>query len=206
MSSRGINARPTDPPIKADLIGVFVFGEESSTPNSHDASSSQKVENLASDFRNFQYQPACLEKRVVQVTNGRWDETKGNETSYFRVISVTHGDLDGEGGKEAVVWAACGGVANFEIGDILVFSLGSGSSHLLAELSPPDWGSGQQDNGGDFQVSDVRIANRQLAISFYAGGSHAQPAWIVTARFQWNGSRLLRVGTEGKPFTGWPRQ
>ena len=98
------------------------------------------------------------------------------------------------------------GVRNFEIGDILVFFMEAGSPHLLAELSPMDWGKGEQDNGGDFQVSDLRVRNQRLAISFYAGGSHAEPAWVVTARFHWSGSRFERVGIDRKPFTGWPRQ
>jgi hypothetical protein len=88
---------------------------------------------------------------------------------------------------------------------VFVYSDETGAPQLLAQLSPPDWGKGEQDNGGDFQVSEIRVRNQQLTISFYAGGSHAGPEWVVTARFRWSGSRFERVGIDRKPFTGFSR-
>jgi len=151
------------------------------------------------DFRNLQYRPDCLNE-TIRVSNGEWKEVKENEQSYFRIVSTSYGDLNGDGQDEAAVLGACGGVANFEIGDIIIFSMSPSGPRLLAQLSPPDWGKGEEDNGGDFQVTDVHVSNRQLAVSFLAGGFHACPAWTVTAKFQWNGNGFARTGVDHTPF------
>lgn len=192
--------------LPADAITVEVGAAQTLPSSDSKANESGKGDIRTADFRNFQYQPNCLDKEAIHVANGEWKATKGDETDYFRVISVTFGDLIGDGHEDAVVLGACGGVANFEIGDILLFSMEAGSPHQFAELFPTDWGRGQQENGGDFQVSEIRVRNQHLAISFYAGGSHASPAWVVTATFHWSGSRFERVGMDRKPFTGWPRR
>ena len=88
---------------------------------------------------------------------------KGNEENYFRIVSVDYGDLKGDGQDEAVVLGACGGVGNFEIGDIIIFSASPRGPRLLAELSPSDWGKGEEDNGGDCQVSGLHVTKQQLA-------------------------------------------
>lgn len=86
-------------------------------------------------------------------------------------------------------------VAHNEIFD---FEMSSGSPRLLAKLSPSDW-------GGSFELADVQVGKKQLAVTYPDGGSHAQPDWLVMARFQWDGSRFVRVGTDRRPFTRWPR-
>jgi hypothetical protein len=162
------------------------------------AAASAGIRNV--DFRNFEYRPACLDRRLIRVSDGEWRYAKGEEQEYFQVSGVTYGDLIGDGQDEAVVWGACGGVANFQVGDILIFSMTQSGPRLLAELSPLDWGKGEQDNGGDFQVSGVEVTKQQLAVSFLAGGSHAYPQWTATAAFRWNGSRFVRTGVTRKPY------
>lgn len=151
------------------------------------------------DFRNFEYRPDCL-KETIRVSNGEWKGVKGDEENHFRILSVAYGDLKGDGQDEAVVLSACSGVANFETGDIIIFSTSPTGPRLLAELSPADWGKGEGDNGGMFQISDVHIKSHQLQLSFYAGGSHASPAWTDTATFQWVGNRLVRTRLDRRPF------
>lgn len=64
----------------------------------------------------------------------------------------------------------------------------------VAELSPSDWGKGEEGNGSDFQVTGIRVGKQQLAVSFWAGGSHACADWVVTSRFQWKGTGFVRAG------------
>ena len=139
-------------------------------------------------------------KKSIRVSNGEWKEVSGDEENNFRIVSVTYGDLKGSGEHEAVVLGACGGVGNFETGDVLVFSASPSGPKLIAELSPADWGKGEDDNGSMFHVSDVHVDSHQLRVSFYAGGSHASPAWLDTAIFQWNNNRLVRTRVDRRPF------
>lgn len=127
------------------------------------------------------------------MSNGGWKDVNGGEENYFRIVKVTYGDLNGNGQDEAVVLTASGGVSNFEAGEIFIFAMSSNGPQLLARLLPSDWGKGEEDNGGDFQVSEVQVSNRKLVVSFLAGGYHACPAWIVTARFEWSGRQFTRT-------------
>jgi hypothetical protein len=145
------------------------------------------------DFRNFEYHPDCLQE-TVRVSKGEWKEVKEDEQNSFRIVSVNYGDLKGDGQDEAVVWGACGGVGNFEINDIIIFSASPGGPMPVAELSPSDWGKGEEGNGSDFQVTGIRVGKQQLAVSFWAGGSHACADWVVTSRFQWKGTGFVRAG------------
>ncbi len=110
------------------------------------------------DFQNFQYRPACLEARTVRVSNGQWQEGTEAEMTNFVIASVSYGDLSGDNQDEAVVLGACGGAQNFQVGDILIFSMSDGGPRLLTELSPTDWGKGEENNGGAFPVSGVQIS------------------------------------------------
>ena len=51
----------------------------------------------------------------------------------------------------------------------------------------------------DWGVSGVRIINKQLLVTYAAGGSHAQQAWDMTSTLEWNGSRFIRVKTVRVP-------
>jgi hypothetical protein len=192
---------------KADLVGVFIFGGYSAsqavTPTSTGAPEASTDGIRSIDFRNFVYHPACSSERDVQIRDGMWKGGTDDSPENFGVVSVTYGDLIRDGREEAVVLGACGGAFNFDIADVLVYAKGTDAPRLLAELSPKEWGKGEVDNGGDFAVSEIHITNHELAISFYAGGFHAQPDWVVTAKFRWNGSGFERVGIDRKPFTGW---
>lgn len=51
----------------------------------------------------------------------------------------------------------------------------------------------------DWGVSGVRINNKQLLVTYAAGGSHAQQAWDLTSTLQWNGSKFIRIKTVRVP-------
>jgi hypothetical protein len=157
------------------------------------------------DFRNFDYLAACDKPdEIIHATGGKSIQ---EGQYYFRIGNVVFGDLKGDGRQEAVVHTECSRMTNFAYNSVYVFAMSvDGGPILLDRLSPSDWGAGQEDNGGLFQISDVRVNKKLLAVSFYAGGSHAQPDWIVTSRFQWDGSHFVRIGLERKPFSGWPRK
>jgi hypothetical protein len=190
----------------ADAITVHVGSATDDPPDAPaEARTGEKGDIHSVDFRNFLYHPACSDRKAIRVKDSRWKGGTDDSPEYFEVVTVKYGDLTGDGRDEAVVLGACSGIANFQVGDVFVYSDETGAPQLLAELSPPDWGKGEQDNGGDFQISEIRVRNQQLAISFYAGGSHAGPEWVVTARFRWSGSRFERVGIDRKPFTVFSR-
>lgn len=171
------------------------------------------VPNIQSvDFRNFSYPSNCRKEwnafpKVVPVGQGHWSKpVSGSPTvSYlFSVEKVVYGDI-GPGGQEAaVVHTSCGGPANFEYNEVFVFVATPSGPKLLAHLTPHIWGAGQEDNGGLFQVTRVQANQRQLAISFYAGGFHAGPKWIDTAMFTWRGNGLVRTGLTRRPFASAP--
>jgi len=193
--------------LPADAITIQVGAAPDDPPNAPtEARTSEKGDIHSVDFRNFLYHPACSDQKAIRVKDRRWRGGTDDSPEYFEVVDVKYGDLKGDGREEAVVLGACSGIANFQVGDVFVYSDETGAPQLLAEFSPPDWGKGEQDNGGDFQISEILVKNQQLTISFYAGGSHAGPEWVVTARFRWSGSRFERVGIDRKPFTGFSRQ
>ena len=161
------------------------------------APQAQPADIRSVDFRNFSYHPACSNEDI-QVENGHWEGGSEDSSEYFDVVSINYGDLFHDGRDEAIVLGACSGVANVQFGDILIFSADAGAPHVVAQLQPRDWGTGELDNGGDFQVSDVQVVNHDLAISFYAGGSRAQPASVVTAIFHWDGHQFNRVSSSRK--------
>ena len=193
--------------LPADAITIQVGSALEVPPNAPTEARTSETGDIHSvDFRNFLYHPACSGQKDIRVKDGRWKGGSDDSPEYFEIASVTYGDLKRNGRDEAVVLGACSGIGNFEIGDLLVYSNDSGTPQLMSQLSPQDWGKGEEGNGSDYQVESVRVENSELAVSFYAGGSHAQPAWVVTSKFRWAGSQFRRVRVERKPFAGWPKR
>jgi TonB family protein len=164
------------------------------------------------DFRNFDYPFNCEEsigdeeacdlgfEKVIHVSDGEWmrgGSDEMNEILHFRIDNVIYGDLKGDGRDEAVVLVGYGGQWNWELSGIYIFAMSSTGPQLLAQLSPSDWGKGEDNNGSDFQPSEVHVSNRKLVVSFSAGGAHCCPAWGVTAELEWNGRQFTRNGNIG---------
>jgi hypothetical protein len=169
-------------------------------PQAQQTPPTQPADIRSVDFRNFSYHPACS-NQDIQTENGHWEGGSEDSSEYFDVVSVTYGDLFNDGREEAIVLTACSGVANVQFGDILIFSEDATGPRVVAQLQPRDWGKGEEDNGGGFQVSGVEVANHDLTVRYYAGGSAAQPGWIITAIFHWDGHQFNRVSASRKEFT-----
>lgn len=154
------------------------------------------------DFRNFDYSSDCGSQtgpRVIHVSKGEWRGAPDDPSAGYVVIAdVLYGDLVGAGQEQAVIHAACNEGANFDTHEMLVYMMSSEGVRLLTKLPPSDWSNGE--------VTEVHVRGKQLAVSYPEGGSHAQPDWIVTVRLQWNGSSFVRVASDRKKFTGWPRR
>ena len=198
-----------DAPHMADLVGVFVFGGRETEKQPAVVSGQAHVASIRGvDFLNFDYSSDCWEQfdgfhKVIHISNGKWNKDDVGSFVIRKKDSawmMTYGDLDGDGQDEAAIVTSCQGQTNFDYEEVFVFGSASAGPKLLARLSPSDWGKGEEGNGSYFPVTSVRVSERQLAVSFLAGGSHACPAWTVTARFQWNGSELARTGVDREPF------
>jgi hypothetical protein len=160
------------------------------------------------DFRNFTYpancsgQPGSGADRTVRVTNGKFEEGKAENDDLvsFTIAKIEYGDLLGTGSDQAAVLAGCNTGSNFEIAQIFIYDMPAGASKpkLLAHLLPADWGKGQEDNGSSFAVSKMVVTKNDLAITFYAGGSHACPDWDVTAEYKWIEKQFARGTVERK--------
>jgi len=168
-------------------------------PQSDVRTSSGDIQSV--DFRNFGYlsgycgtKDSAGHMRPVHVSGGIWKTgTPVQDESTFTILNVTYGSITGDGRTEAVVHTNCASMANFDDQELYVLVMNTGEPTLLARLTPDDWGKGQENNGSEYAISTIRAGDGHLDVSFYAGGSHACAEWIVTKRFQWNGSRF--VGT-----------
>jgi hypothetical protein len=154
------------------------------------------------DFRNFDYPSDCWKNmgnsfsKIIHASKGAWKKQQEGETDFFSVEAVAYDN----GQDEAAVHTVCTGGTNFGYNEVFVYTTSPGGPKLLGKLSPSDWGAGEEDNGRQYQVSGVQFDKQGLAISFYAGGSHACPAWLDTARFRWNSTRFVRTTLDRKPF------
>jgi hypothetical protein len=172
------------------------------------STTSSSVGKLADDIRHvdfltFQYPSGCAQEyanqgfgSLVQVSKGQWNKRVGTDKIYFGVVDVVYGDLTGTGQESVAVRTACGfesGNAGYE--EIFIFSPSNGQT-MLERLSPFDWDHEM------WRVEKTRIESGQLLVSYYAGGSHASPNWLVTARFGWNGHHFVRTSISRKAFAG----
>jgi hypothetical protein len=203
-----------DPDHMADLVGVFVFSSSASAkstgatyrppaPSTPASISGEKIRDV--DFRNFSYPSDCSTKMddgsdpIIRVSNGSWKKGSDQDTVNFDVEKIIYGDVKSDGSDDAVIVTSCWAMTNFSFQEVFVFEMSGGSPTLLARLTPLQWGKGEENNGGDFPVTDIRVGQKELAISFPVGGSHACSALIVTARYRWDGHDLVQVGSDRKP-------
>jgi hypothetical protein len=86
--------------------------------------------------------------------------------------------------------------------EIFVFGIVSGRPKLLAKLSSSDWNEPTWGITRRVANDGIEIKNGEIIVSYYAGGSHAEPAWIATAMFRWDGTRFKRIALDRKKFVG----
>jgi hypothetical protein len=158
------------------------------------------------DFNNTDYPSDCSKvysnsgfPDVIHVVNGNWKHGSGGDAVFFGNNPPIYGDVNGDGRDEAVVHTSCGLAVSTEAHDeIFVFGMATFRPKLLAKLSALDLGAPSHDFAWTF--TDVQVKNGQLVVGYLTGGPRAQPAWEVTARFKVIGGRLVRTGSDKKPF------
>jgi hypothetical protein len=169
----------------------------SETSTSHgDAIDAPVGANIRSvDFLNFDYRSSCRDG-LTHVSKGEW---KGADNTWFKVVKVIYGNILGNHDGQAAIHTMAYTGGNFACNEVYVFTMNSGKPEILERLTLDDWGKGEESNGSMFQVTGLTVANQQLAIAFLAGGSHACPAWDVTANFQWRGHAFVRTAVAQTP-------
>ncbi len=158
------------------------------------------------DFNNADYPSDCSKvysnsgfPGVIRVSNGVWKHGSRDDAVFFGNNKPIYGDVSGDGREEAVVRTSCGLAVSTEAHDeIFVFGVGTLNPKLLAKLSASDLGAPSHDFA--FTFTDVQVKNGQLVVGYLTGGPRAQPTWEVTARFKLIGGRLVRTGSDKKPF------
>jgi hypothetical protein len=153
------------------------------------------------DFRNFDYPANCWKDvddypKVIHVSNGGWEKTlKNGSIIGFSLAKPVFGYVTGGPQEDAVVSGDC------ELGEgmaseVFVYKVVGGKLQLT-KVPTSAWEEHPKEL--DWYVSGVRINNKQLLVTYVAGGSHAQPAWDVTSTLQWNGSKFIRIKTVRVP-------
>jgi hypothetical protein len=158
------------------------------------------------DFRNAEYPSGCSGlirdprfSAVIDVKNGEWETGPNASDAYFSVNHVFYDDVDGDGRAEAIVTTVCSIYgANYWETEVYVFQLVDGQPRLVQRLSSNDWYGPE----GGYRVAAVGVLRHEIRVSYFAGGSHAQPAWEITAEFRWNGNRFVRAHTDRRAFRG----
>lgn len=151
------------------------------------------------DFQNFDYPADCGADdfpKVIHVSNGGWQKTLQNGSIIgFSLAKPVFGFLTGGAQEDAVVLGDCE-LGEGEVSQIFVYRVIGGKLQLI---KVPESAWEEHPNEFDWGVSKADIKNKQLLVTYIAGGSHAQPAWDATSTLQWNGSKFTRVKTVRVP-------
>ena len=151
------------------------------------------------DFQNFDYPADCGADdfpKVIHVSNGGWQKTLQNGSIIgFSLAKPVFGFLTGGPQEDAVVLGDCE-LGEGEVSQIFVYRVIGGKLQLI---KVPESAWEEHPNEFDWGVSKADIKNKQLLVTYIAGGSHAQPAWDATSTLQWNGSKFIRVKTVRVP-------
>lgn len=145
------------------------------------------------DFKNFTYQPQCLDQKAVKVSNGKFSQEKQMQDYvdrfYFGVFAINYGDLDGDKSDEAIVLTTCntGGTGNFSEG--YVYKLGNAKARLAARIT-----------GGDRAYGGLRTANVVNGVLVVErndpgeNGANCCPEFIETQKYRLTAGKLVEAG------------
>jgi hypothetical protein len=145
------------------------------------------------DFRNFAYDTGGAK---VRVHRGRGTyQAHGDEVFSYRVerVSVSYGDLTGDGKEEAAVtlYYTGGGTGAFSTG--FIFTLRRGRLSLLAPF-----GGGDRADGGIREVSLrgglLRVQRNEPERMNGVPVGLCCPLYLITTTYRWDGQRLIQVG------------
>jgi hypothetical protein len=165
-------------------------------------------QDVATKLLNATYPSNCWELyandgigRMVTVKDGGWDngQSQLDKEAYFQIVGkkVALADLEGNGHQIAVVQTVCGlesVTSGFE--EVFVLDPSSSDMKVLHKFSWEDWS--ENSLGTAFRTSDVKVGNGELSVSYFLGGSRAQPDWDATTGFRWDGRQFVRVDFEAR--------
>ncbi|HXG27550.1 MAG TPA: hypothetical protein VNJ47_01705 [Nevskiales bacterium] len=145
------------------------------------------------DFRNFTYAVYCVSEdgRPIEITvrDGEFRRESEHDPLLLNVLSVSYGDLTGDGAPEAAVATGCntGGTGQFTEG--LVYTMRGGQPVLIGRVE-----GGDRAFGG---IASLAIERGRLVVERYAtdeDGPACCPRYIDTTRLRWEGAELVPEG------------
>lgn len=151
------------------------------------------------DFKHFTYHPHCAsdETQTLTVKNGEFSQEKQMQDYvdrlFFKIFSVTYGDLDADKNDEAIVLSVCntGGTGNFSEG--FVYKLRNGKPQLAVRI-----GGGDRGYGG--LVSAV-VKDALLVVERNdpgENGANCCAEFIETRKYRMTNGKLVEIGSPTK--------
>jgi hypothetical protein len=127
----------------------------------------------------------------------------GNRTSTYPVVRISetgsgkpiYGKLLGNDEQQAVIFADCF-LGNGDSEEVFVYGIANGKPALIQRIELSDCAPDRN----YYDMQSAIIKNGHLLISYSSGGSHAQPEWIVTRMFSWDGHSLVRGQATWKSY------
>lgn len=146
------------------------------------------------DFKNFTYSPYCSDTSAqiepgtkpenFKVKNGEFKKTGGEFDLNFEIYGIIYGDITGDKKEEAVILTTCntGGQAYFTEG--FIYTLNHGKTSFLSRIAGGDRGKGG--------IFGVKIVKGLLIVERNEGTSDCCAERIITTKYGWNGTKLLK--------------
>ena len=158
------------------------------------------------DFLNYSYQTSVCSKDVglPKTVNVRGGKFKDRDNNFFEVSKddTAYGDVNGDGGEDAVVLIRCGsGAGTLRAFEVHAYSLQNGQAKLLARLDSTDVESDYKKsytNGIIFYAGETapKIVDGHLIVEALADGSFAWPENTAAFDYQLSGGKFV---LRGKP-------
>jgi Protein of unknown function (DUF3828) len=155
------------------------------------------------DFLNHSYQGSvCSEDvglpKTVEVSGGKF---KAGD-NYFEVDKneIAYGDVDGDGGEDAVVYIRCGSAAGtLRAFEVHAYSFENGQAKLLARLDSIGLENDYRKSyaGGTLHYAGEhgpKIVNGHVIVEALADGSFARPENVATFDYQLSGGKFVLSG------------
>jgi hypothetical protein len=152
------------------------------------------------DFMNYSYRSSvCAENfevpNPVKVRRGKFAQGE----AWFDIQSKTvYADLNGDGAREAVVFAKCGSTAgNFNNTEIFAYGMRGAKVRLLASIDSNEMERGFKryfKEGFIVTIKGVKAENGRIVVEAYTDGSNAGPKYISTLNYRLSGSKLVLTG------------
>lgn len=151
------------------------------------------------DFKNFTYPAYCASEDAENVTvkDSEFSQEKQMEgyveRFYFKIISVTYGDLNADKKDEAVILSVCntGGTGNFSEG--FIYTIKAGKTSLIGRIP-----GGDRAYGG---LREARVENGLLVVEANDVGEMGGaccPEFVVTTKYRLANGKLFQSGAQDR--------